>query len=67
MFSVRSPLENDWPRRRPPIRIELWDDKDRHVEEVIALAADYFAAERHMRKRQSAVPASSSRFAKKRG
>jgi hypothetical protein len=24
-----------------PFRIELWDDKDRHVEELIALASDY--------------------------
>jgi hypothetical protein len=28
-----------------PFRIELWDDKDQQVEEVIALAADYFAAQ----------------------
>ena len=24
-----------------PFRIELWDDKDRYIEEVIALASDY--------------------------
>jgi hypothetical protein len=27
-----------------PFRVELWDDKDRHIEEVIALAADYATA-----------------------
>jgi hypothetical protein len=27
-----------------PFRIELWDDADRHVEEVIALASDYASA-----------------------
>jgi hypothetical protein len=27
-----------------PFRIELWDDADQHVEEVIAIAADFFAA-----------------------
>ena len=24
-----------------PFKIELWDDVDRHIEEVIALASDY--------------------------
>ena len=28
-----------------PFRIELWDDRDRHVEELIALTSDYFAAQ----------------------
>ena len=28
----------------PPFRVELWDDKDSHIEEVIALAADYATA-----------------------
>jgi hypothetical protein len=27
-----------------PFRVELWDDKDSHIEEVIALAADYATA-----------------------
>jgi hypothetical protein len=27
-----------------PFRIELWDDGDRHVEEVIALASDFSTA-----------------------
>jgi hypothetical protein len=27
-----------------PFRIELWDDQDRHVEELIALAGDYPSA-----------------------
>ena len=27
-----------------PFRIELWDDQDRHVEELIALASDYASA-----------------------
>ena len=27
-----------------PFRIELWDDADRHVEEVIALASDFASA-----------------------
>ena len=27
-----------------PYRVELWDDADRHVEEVIALASDYTSA-----------------------
>ena len=27
-----------------PFRIELWDDADRHIEEVIALASDYASA-----------------------
>jgi hypothetical protein len=27
-----------------PFLVELWDDKDLHVEEVIALAADFFSA-----------------------
>jgi hypothetical protein len=27
-----------------PYRIELWDDKDTHVEEVIALVSDYATA-----------------------
>jgi hypothetical protein len=27
-----------------PFRIEVWDDKDLHVEEVIAIAGDFFAA-----------------------
>jgi hypothetical protein len=27
-----------------PFRIELWDDKDRHIEELIALVADYGTA-----------------------
>ena len=27
-----------------PFRIELWDDKDSHIEEVIALASDYATA-----------------------
>ena len=24
-----------------PFRVELWDDKDSHIEEVLALASDY--------------------------
>jgi len=28
-----------------PFRIELWDDADRHVEELIALAADFRTAQ----------------------
>jgi hypothetical protein len=28
-----------------PFRIELWDDGDRHVEEVIALASDFSTAQ----------------------
>ena len=28
-----------------PFRIELWDDGDRHVEELIALAADFTTAQ----------------------
>jgi hypothetical protein len=27
-----------------PFRIELWDDADRHIEEVIALASDFSTA-----------------------
>ena len=27
-----------------PFRIELWDDADRHIEEVIALASDFAGA-----------------------
>jgi hypothetical protein len=27
-----------------PFRVELWDDKDMHIEEVIALASDYATA-----------------------
>jgi hypothetical protein len=27
-----------------PFRVELWDDKDNHIEEVIALASDYATA-----------------------
>jgi hypothetical protein len=27
-----------------PFRIELWDEKDLHVEELIALTSDFFAA-----------------------
>jgi hypothetical protein len=27
-----------------PFRVELWDDGDRHVEEVIALTADFATA-----------------------
>ena len=27
-----------------PFRIELWDDHDRHIEEVIALVSDYATA-----------------------
>ena len=27
-----------------PFRIELWDDADRHIEEVIALASDFASA-----------------------
>jgi hypothetical protein len=27
-----------------PFRIELWDDKESHIEEVIALASDYATA-----------------------
>ena len=27
-----------------PFRIELWDDADRHIEEVIALTSDYSTA-----------------------
>ena len=27
-----------------PFKIELWDDADRHIEEVIALASDYASA-----------------------
>ena len=27
-----------------PFRIELWDEADRHIEEVIALAADFASA-----------------------
>jgi hypothetical protein len=29
-----------------PFRVELWDDGDRHVEELIALASDYSTASR---------------------
>jgi len=32
------------PDDDPPFRIELWDDKDSHIEEVIALASDYATA-----------------------
>src|SRR5262245_46181372 len=27
-----------------PFRVELWDDKDRHIEELIALVSDYSCA-----------------------
>jgi hypothetical protein len=27
-----------------PFRVELWDDHDRHIEEVIALVSDYTTA-----------------------
>jgi hypothetical protein len=27
-----------------PFRVELWDDEDRHVEEVIALTSDFSTA-----------------------
>ena len=27
-----------------PFRVELWDDKDSHIEEVIALSSDYATA-----------------------
>ena len=49
-----------------PFRIELWDDADRHVEELIALASDFAAASSAY---EAAVKglASSSRFGRKRG
>jgi hypothetical protein len=27
-----------------PFRVELWDDKDSHIEEIIALTSDYATA-----------------------
>jgi hypothetical protein len=27
-----------------PYRVDLWDDKDAHIEEIIALASDYATA-----------------------
>jgi hypothetical protein len=27
-----------------PFRVELWDDKDQHIEQLIALVADYLSA-----------------------
>ena len=27
-----------------PFRVEVWDDKDNHIEEIIALASDYATA-----------------------
>jgi hypothetical protein len=27
-----------------PFRVEVWDDKDRHIEELIALVSDYSSA-----------------------
>ena len=33
-----------WDFQHLPFKIELWDDADRHVEEVIALASDFASA-----------------------
>ena len=39
LFSFYRHLENGEPDL--PFKIELWDDHDRHVEEVIALTSDF--------------------------
>ena len=36
-----------------PFRIELWDDADRHIEEVIALASDFASAAERMTSREA--------------
>ena len=50
-----------------PFRVELWDDKDSHFEEVIALASDYSTARGAYEEASSADPASSSRLGRNRG
>ena len=37
-------VRNGWRDDDLPYRVELWDDADRHIEEVIALASDYSSA-----------------------
>ena len=42
-----------------PYSVELWDDEDRHVEELIALTGDYRVARAAFDERLSADPAGS--------
>ena len=47
MYSPMTSLLNDLMAGKDddlPFRIELWDDHDRHIEEVIALVSDYATA-----------------------
>ena len=50
-----------------PFKIELWDDADRHIEEVIALVSDYASACGAYEEAVSVARGSSSRLGKKRG
>jgi hypothetical protein len=47
--------------------VEIWDDKDNHIEESIALTSDYATAKSAMRQRSSEGLEGSSRFARRRG
>jgi len=47
-----------------PYRVDVWDDKDAHIEEVIALTSDYATAKGAY---EAAVQEGSSRFARRRG
>jgi hypothetical protein len=46
---------------RSSVSVELWDDEDRHVEELIALTGDYWVARAAFD--ESEVPARSDRDA----
>ena len=50
-----------------PFRIELWDDADKHVEELIALIADYGTANSAYQEAVKRRPGKSSRFVRKPG
>jgi hypothetical protein len=51
----------------PPFRVELWDDHDRHIEEVIALVSDYATVRGALDEACGESPASSSRFGRRLG
>jgi hypothetical protein len=42
-----------------PLRVEVWDDKDSHIEEIIALTSDYATAKSAY---EAAVKRRSGRF-----
>ena len=44
VFLFRSTMPMGNGEHDLPFKIELWDDADRHIEEVIALASDYASA-----------------------